>query len=79
MTIHAWKTNFIGLNKPAKVMSGTADSFVGVDLWPHANGVDDPYWSGGANPQYYRWRVTFTVNERLHGSHLTRTPFRFDA
>ena len=79
MSIHAWKTNFIGLNKPAKVMSGTADSFVGVDLWPHANGVDDPYWSGGANPQYYRWRVTFTVNERLHGSHLTRTPFRFDA
>lgn len=79
MTIHAWKTNFIGLNKPAKVMSGVANSFVGVDLWPHANGVDDPYWSGGANPQYYRWRVTFTVNERLHGSHLTRTPFRFDA
>lgn len=79
MTIHAWKTNFIGLNKPAKVMSGTADSFVGVDLWPHANGADDPYWAGGANPQFYRWRVTFTVNERLHGSHLTRTPFRFDA
>lgn len=79
MTIHAWKTNFIGLNKPAKVMSGIANSFVGLDLWPHANGVDDPYWSGGTNPQYYRWRVTFTVNERLHGSHLTRTPFRFDA
>jgi len=79
MTIHAWKTNFIGLNKPAKVVAGTADSFVGVDLWPHANGIDDPYWSGGANPQFYRWRVTFTVNERLHGSHLTRTPFRFDA
>jgi hypothetical protein len=79
MTIHAWKTNFIGLNKPAKVLAGTADSFVGVDLWPYANGVDDPYWSGGANPQFYRWRVTFTVNERLHGSHLTRTPFRFDA
>ena len=79
MTIHAWKTNFIGLNKPAKVVAGTADSFVGVDLWPHANGVDDPYWSGGVNPQFYRWRVTFTVNERLHGSHLTRTPFRFDA
>jgi hypothetical protein len=79
MTIHAWKTNFIGLNKPAKVMSGVANSFVGVDLWPYANGVDDPYWSGGSNPQYYRWRVTFVVNERQHGSHLTRTPFRFDA
>jgi hypothetical protein len=79
MTIHAWKTNFIGLNKPAKVLSGTADSFVGLDLWPYANGADDPYWSGSSNPQFYRWRVKFTVNERLHGSHLTRTPFRFDA
>jgi hypothetical protein len=79
MTINAWKTNFIGLNKPAKVLSGTADSFVSLDLWPYANGVDDPYWSGGVNPQFYRWQVTFTVNERLHGSHLTRTPFRFDA
>lgn len=79
MTINAWKTNFIGLNKPAKVMSGTADSFISLDLWPYANGVDDPYWSGGVNPQFYRWQVKFTVNERLHGSHLTRTPFRFDA
>ena len=79
MTIHAWKTNFIGLNKPTKVLSGTAESFVGLNLWPYANGEDDPYWSGGVNPQYYRWEVTFTVNERLHGSHLTRTPFRFDA
>lgn len=79
MTIHAWKTNFIGLNKPTKVLSGTAESFVGLNLWPYANGEDDPYWSGGSNPQYYRWEVTFTVNERLHGSHLTRTPFRFDA
>lgn len=79
MNINAWKTNFIGLNKPSKVLSGIAESFVSLNLWPYANGVDDPYWSGGSNPQFYRWRVTFTVNERLHGSHLTRTPFRFDA
>lgn len=79
MNINAWKTNFIGLNKPSKVLSGVAESFVSQSLWPYANGADDPYWSGGVNPQFYRWRVTFTVNERLHGSHLTRTPFRFDA
>jgi hypothetical protein len=79
MTINVWKTSFIGLNKPAKVLSGTAESFVSLDLWPYANGADDPYWSGGTNPQFYRWQVTFLVNERLHGSHLTRTPFRFDA
>lgn len=79
MTINAWKTNFIGLNKPSKVLSGTAESFVSLNLWPYANGEDDPYWSGGVNPQFYRWQVTFSVNERLHGSHLTRTPFRFNA
>ena len=79
MTINAWKTSFIGLNKPAKVLSGTADSVTSLSLWPHANGVDDPYWSGGANPQFYRWEVSFTVLERTHGSNLTRTPFKFDA
>jgi hypothetical protein len=79
MTINAWKTSFIGLNKPAKVLSGTADAFTTVSLWPYANATDDPYWSGGLNPQYYRWEVTFTVQDRNHGSNLTRTPFSFNA
>ena len=79
MTINAWKTSFIGLNKPAKVLSGTADAFTTVSLWPYANATDDPYWSGGLNPQFYRWEVTFTVQDRNHGSNLTRTPFSFNA
>ena len=79
MTINAWKTNFIGLNKPSKVLSGVATSFVSLDLWPYANAEDDPYWSGGSNPQFYRWQVTFTVNTRNHGSNLTREPFQFNA
>jgi hypothetical protein len=79
MTISAWKTNFIGLNKPPKVLVGTADSFTPYALWPHANGVDDPYWSGGVNPQAYQWTVTFSVSTISHGSHLTRTPFYYDA
>jgi hypothetical protein len=79
MTINAWKTSFIGLNKPAKVLSGTADTVTSVSLWPYANSADDPYWSGGANPQFYKWQVSFTVAERNHGSNLTRTPFKFDA
>jgi hypothetical protein len=79
MSINAWKTSFIGLNKPAKVLAGTADSYTPVALWPYANDVTDPYWSGGANPQYYQWEVTFTINDRVHGSNLTRTPFSFNA
>lgn len=79
MSINAWKTSFIGLNKPAKVLAGIAESFTPVALWPYANATDDPYWSGGTNPQYYRWEVTFTINDRTHGSNLTRTPFSFNA
>jgi hypothetical protein len=79
MTINAWKTTFVGINKPAKVVIGTADSFAPAALWPHANGEADPYWAGGNNPQPYRWTVTFSVTESFHGSHLTRTPFRFNA
>jgi hypothetical protein len=79
MSINAWKTSFIGLNKPAKVLAGTADSYIPVALWPYANSQDDPYWSGGSNPQYYQWEVTFTINDRSHGSNLTRTPFNFNA
>lgn len=79
MTINSWKTSFVGINKPSKVLSGTADSFTPKSLWPHANGIDDPYWSGGSNPQFYQWTVEFTIDERTHGSNLTRTPFRYDA
>jgi hypothetical protein len=79
MSINAWKTSFIGLNKPAKVLAGTADLFTPVALWPYANDATDPYWSGGSNPQYYQWEVTFTINDRVHGSNLTRTPFSFNA
>lgn len=76
---HNWKTTFVGINKPAKVLAGTADSFTPAGLWPHANGPADPYWAGGTNPQPYRWTVTFSITEGFHGSHLTRTPFRFNA
>lgn len=79
MTINAWKTSFIGLNKPAKVLSGSVTSVVPTSFWPYPNSSDDPYWSGGSNPQYYKWEVSFTVTERVHGSNLTRTPFRFNA
>jgi hypothetical protein len=79
MTINAWKTSFIGLNKPAKVLSGSVTSVVPTSFWPYANSIDDPYWSGGSNPQYYRWEVSFTISEKVHGSNLTRTPFRFNA
>lgn len=78
-TINNWKTTFIGINKPAKVVVGTADSFTPSALWPYANGEADPYWSGGINPRPYRWTVTFSITESFHGSHLTRTPFRFNA
>jgi len=79
MTINAWKTSFIGLNKPPKVLAATADAFTPITLWPYANDVTDPYWSGGTNPQAYQWQVDFTVLTIGQGSNLTRTPFYFTA
>jgi hypothetical protein len=79
MSINAWKTSFIGLNKPPKVMPATADAFTPVALWPYANDPTDPYWSGGSNPQAYQWKVDFTVIPTSQGSNLTRTPYLFNA
>lgn len=79
MTISAWKTSFIGLSKPPKVLGATVTSSINLDYWPHQLGADDPYWSGGTNPLPYRYRMTFTFSDQSHGSHLTRTPFLYNA
>lgn len=78
MTINAWKTSFIGLSKPPKVISANATSSTNLDLWPYQLGADDPYWAGGTNPLAYRYRMTFTFNDQGHGSHLTRIPFNYN-
>jgi hypothetical protein len=79
MTINAWKTSFIGVNIPAKVLTGTATSFTGTEYWAFPNQADDPYYITGNNPQFYRWRVTVNVNSQQHGSNLTRMPFYYNA
>ena len=79
MSINAWKTSFIGINKPPKVLSGSADSSTPVASWPYANDDTDTYWSGGTNPQPYQWQVSFTITPVNHGSNLTRTPYYFTA
>lgn len=79
MTINAWKTNFIGLNKPPKILSGVALRVTAMESWPYPNNDDDPYWTNGYNPQPYKWKVEFSVETCSHGSNLTRTPFIFDA
>ena len=50
MTINAWKTSFIGLSKPPKVIAASATGSTNLDLWPYPLGADDPYWAGGVNP-----------------------------
>lgn len=76
--IRSWKTSFKGLYKPPKVIVAYAQSTQIVEYWPYAASTDDPYWSGGTSPVAYRYRVTFQFMETQHGSHITRTPFRFN-
>ena len=72
------KTSAIDLNVPAKVLPVTVTAYTNDDQWDHDDGLGDTWWSGGSNPKSYRWELTMTVTTVNHGSHLTRTPRKFD-
>ena len=74
----AYKTNFIDVNKPAKVLSVTVNSIANNAQWPHNDGAGDKWWSGGSNAKYYRWDVGISVTAQSHGSHLTRKDFEYN-
>jgi hypothetical protein len=74
----AYKTNYIDLNKPAKVISLQYTSINGLTQWPHNDGDGDKWWSGGSNPKYYQWTVVATVTAQNHGSHQTRKDFQYN-
>ena len=74
----AYKTNYIDVNKPAKVLICTADTINGLTKWPHNDGIGDKWWDGGASSRYYQWTVQLTVNAQSHGSHLTRKDFQYN-
>ena len=68
----AYKTNYIDVNKPAKVLSLNITSIANKTQWPHNDGQGDKWWASGSNPKYYQWTVQGTVTAQNHGSHLTR-------
>jgi hypothetical protein len=73
-----YKTSAIDLNVPAKVISCTVISAKNIASWPYDDGLGDNWWAGASNAKAYRWEITMGVTQVNHGSHLTRTPFRFD-
>ena len=78
----AYKTSSIDLNVPAKVIPVDCSNLSSAANWEYQNGTDDRWWSGGSNPKPYRWNLTLTLQNASgvdHGSHLTRTPFKFNA
>ena len=74
----AYSTNFIDLNKPAKVLSLNVTSISGETYWPHNDGGGDKWWQSGSNPKYYRWEMVATVTAQAHGSHLTRKDYEYN-
>lgn len=72
------KTSSIDLNIPAKVLSCQVTNVIAISSWAHDDGQGDPWWSGSSNPKSYSWELTMTVTAVTHGSHLTRTPRKFD-
>ena len=73
-----YKSSHIELNVPNKVLETSISSVTGNAYWDHANGSGDIWYSGAGTKKYYRWEVTFTVTQQLHGSHLTRDDFKFN-
>ena len=73
-----YKSSHIELNVPNKVLETSISSVTGNAYWDHANGSGDIWYSGSGTKKYYRWEVTFSVTQQLHGSHLTRDDFKFN-
>ena len=73
-----YKSSHIELNVPNKVLETSISSVTGNAYWDHANGSGDIWYSGVGTKKYYRWEVTFSVTQQLHGSHLTRDDFKFN-
>ena len=74
----AYKTNYIDVNKPAKVLTVSVTTINNHARWTQDDGAGDRWWSGGANPKYYQWEVVATVTAQSHGSHLTRKDFEYN-
>ena len=74
----AYKTNYIDVNKPAKVLSLTVNTINTYARWSENDGQGDKWWSGGSNPKFYQWEVVATVTAQAHGSHLTRKDFEYN-
>ena len=74
----AYKTNYIDVNKPAKVLTVNVTSISNHAKWPHNDGLGDKWWSSGTNPKYYQWTIQGTVTAQAHGSHLTRKDFEYN-
>ena len=78
MALTNYKSSQIVLNVPNKVLGTSISAVSGNAYWPHANGSNDPWYSGSGTKKYYRWEITFSVTAQSHGSHLTRDDFAFN-
>ena len=74
----AYKTNYIDVNKPAKVLSIDITTINNHAQWTENDGQGDRWWSGGSSPKYYQWEMVGTVTAQAHGSHLTRKDFEYN-
>ena len=78
MSVTNYKSSQIELNVPNKVLESSISAVTGNAYWDHANGAGDIWYSGAGTKKYYRWEITFSVTQQLHGSHLTRDDFKYN-
>lgn len=66
------------IDTPAKVLEANVTASVGLGAWPYDDGLNDPFWAGGAIPKDYKWLITITVVEQSHSSYKTRKPYAYN-
>ena len=61
MALTNYKSSQIVLNVPNKVLGTSISAVSGNAYWPHANGSNDPWYSGSGTKKYYRSTVLFNL------------------
>ena len=78
MSVISWKTNFIKLGLPPKIINGQTTTVINKDVWPYAYGSNDIHYALGSSPKHYRFEITFSIETTFHNSPLTRIPNQYN-
>lgn len=64
--------------KPYKNLILQSSNVEGQSYWPEPLSDNDRWWIGGSDPQYYTWRIDFSISfKQYHGYPRSTIPFEY--